>query len=77
MLGLVKSIRDWALYAINAGATCFDCGCAISVADIRHYEHPDGWQVAGYEKRQWLYFLCPRQTCQYQTSFDKLRIPKS
>ena len=73
----VKSIRDWALCAINAGATCFDCGEFLSVADIRHYEHPDGWQVTGYEKRRWLYFLCPNHKCQYETSFEKLKIPKN
>ena len=39
-----------------------------------HYSHADGWSVAGFDERQWLYFQCSQ--CAYQHSLDKLHIPR-
>lgn len=70
------NLREYAERALEKGAKCWSCGGAVSVSDIRHYGHSDGWKVDGFEKRQWLYFECLRRRCRYQTSFAKLNIPR-
>ncbi len=55
---------------------CKHCNTPFSRYDpIIHYQHPSGWIVPGYEKKQWLYIECPG--CQYQWSLWKLGVGKS
>lgn len=46
----------------------------LSNLPVQHYPHSGGWIIAGYEKRQWLYVVCPR--CGYQWALSKLGVPR-
>ncbi len=52
---------------------CPDCGFQFDPRSLEHYDHPGGWKVDGYTKRQWLYVEC--RPCKYQWSFTKLNVP--
>jgi len=51
------------------------CQAPIGNLPISHYDHENGWALTGFASRQWLYIVCPK--CRYQTSLEKLGIPKS
>lgn len=55
-------------------ATCHACGANIIGEAVHHYEHDGGWKVPGFEKRQWLYVVCPK--CQNQISLWKLGVAR-
>lgn len=70
------TLREYAEYALNRGAKCWCCHGQLKSANIRHYEHDGGWEVDRYAKRQWLFFVCPKYSCRYQTSFAAFGIPR-
>ncbi|MBI2624843.1 MAG: hypothetical protein HYW70_00690 [Candidatus Nealsonbacteria bacterium] len=49
---------------LTIGASCWNCE-----------NHDGGWEVKGFDKKQWLYYQCKK--CGYQTSFDKLGVPRN
>jgi hypothetical protein len=51
--------------------TCGWCQTDLSGVPIEHYDHDGGYEVPGYEKKQWLYITCPK--CHYQWALWKLR----
>ena len=48
------------------------CGCGYKFrrGDIRNYGHDHGWNIAGYQKKQWVYFHC--RACHYDTNLRKI-----
>ena len=42
---------------------------------VDHYDHAGGWEVLGFQQKQWLYVICTG--CGYQWNLGKLGIPKS
>lgn len=55
---------------------CKHCNTSFSKNDpILHYQHPSGWIVPGYEKKQWLFIVC--SNCGYQWALWKLGVGKS
>jgi len=53
----------------KAGAKFF-CGEPIHAGTVETYDHEGGVKVTGYEKLQWVYFVCPK--CGYQMALWKL-----
>jgi len=51
------------------GKYCIYCGCDLSTRGVRSYNHSGGYEVEGYEEKQWLSVICG---CQYEWSFVKL-----
>lgn len=52
---------------------CRWCGGKISnILDA--YPHSDGWEIAGYEGKQWLSRKCTK--CGYDWSLNKLGVPR-
>lgn len=49
---------------------CRHCSTPLPKKEIYHYQHPSGWIVSGYEKKQWLFIVCPK--CNHQWSLWKL-----
>jgi len=56
------------------GKRCRWCGCDLSDQEVKHYPHKAGWEVEGFEEKQWLYVVCP--CCNYQWALWKLGIPR-
>ena len=56
------------------GQKCRWCGTSLENCEIEHYPHEDGWEVEGFEERQWLYVTCPK--CGYQWSLWKFLVPR-
>jgi len=54
------------------GKKCKHCGEPLG--RIRAYEHDGGWKVDGFDRKQWLYTICPN--CEYQWALWKLGIPR-
>ena len=42
---------------------------------VDHYDHAGGWEVNGFQRKQWLYVICTG--CGYQWNLSKLGITKS
>lgn len=53
---------------------CFDCDYPLATVPLSHYEHSDGWLVDGFDKKLWLYAICPK--CRYESSLSKLYFTK-
>lgn len=66
------TIEDYVRMAIEKGAKCFRCKEPCQPESIQHYDHTWGWPVEGFDKLQWLFFVCKGESCHYETSFDKL-----
>ena len=62
-------------YGHKGSLTCV-CGFVFNPhrITIEHYDHDDGYEVEGYDKRQWLYITCPR--CNYQMALWKLGVKR-
>jgi len=56
---------------------CTFCGRKLPIRDsaIKMYPHDGGWNVNGYDKKQWLYIICPK--CGYQWALWKLGVSRS
>lgn len=67
-------LQEYVQLAIEKGAKCWDCGGPVTGADVRYYDHEEGWEVEGSLAKLWLYFKCRK--CHYETSFAKLRIER-
>lgn len=39
---------------------------------LAYYPHPDGLNIVGFDKPQWVYVVC--KNCEYQNSFEKLEL---
>lgn len=48
------------------------CGALLTYDDLEHYDHADGYNVAEFESKQWLYLKCDE--CGYQMALWKLGI---
>jgi len=46
---------------------------SLAKESVEHYPHNGGWNVEGFDKKQWLYITCPG--CGYQWALHKLNIP--
>ena len=55
------------------GKKCRWCGAELP-AKVEHYPHGDGWEVEGFQQKQWLYVVCPR--CGYSWALWKLGISR-
>lgn len=53
---------------------CKICNCELKSGKIYHYRHFSGWVVPGFDKKQWLFLVCPK--CQHQWSLCKLGVDK-
>ena len=42
---------------------------------VLSYDHQDGYEVEGFEKKQWLYLRCVK--CDYDWSLWKLGVPRA
>lgn len=55
--------------------TCRWCGEEhIDRQPISYYPHDGGWEVEGFNEKQWLYIVCPK--CEYQHALWKLGVPR-
>jgi len=52
---------------------CWNCKTPVKMGNMRHYQHHDGYVLAGHEKRQWIYYQCYEKYCEYQTSLQKFQ----
>ncbi|MEX0651926.1 MAG: hypothetical protein WD509_02415 [Candidatus Paceibacterota bacterium] len=68
------NLQEHAAKAIKDGANCWQCGKTPTESNIKSRPDKNGWDVDGFEDRQWIYFECTNGQCRYQTSFAKLRI---
>ena len=50
---------------------CKSCGTPLPRA-IKHYEHEGGWEVLGFQKKQWLFIEC--LNCEHEWSLNKLGV---
>lgn len=55
------------------GKRCLFCGEPLP-DKILHYDHDGGWDVLGFDKRQWLFIECDK--CHYQWALWKLGVPR-
>lgn len=53
---------------------CKFCSTELPVGCIEYYDHEQGWQVEGFQKKQWLYVTCKK--CGHQWSLEKLGISR-
>ena len=69
MIGRLNTLADYR--ALVRGKICRSCGTVL-MPEVNYYDHPDGWLVEGFEKKQWLYTEC--RGCGYQNALWKLDI---
>jgi hypothetical protein len=55
------------------GKSCRWCEYVLP-SEVRHYNHMGGWQVVGFQQRQWLSVRCDR--CSYDWSLEKLGVAR-
>jgi len=65
------NLKDYALRI--KGKRCLWCHALLKPI-VHRYPHKWGWEVEGFEERQWLFTICPR--CGYQWSLEKLGIKR-
>ena len=53
---------------------CAGCDTSLHGAPAVIGFHPAGWRLEGHQGRQWIAFHC--EICGYDTSLDKLGIPR-
>lgn len=53
---------------------CRWCAHTLQGEPVHYYEHSGGWTVAGFDKAQWLYIVCPH--CGYQWALWKLGVER-
>lgn len=50
-----------------------DCGFeGLDTLPIESYDHSGGWEVEGFQSKQWLYIHCPK--CDYDWALWKLGV---
>ena len=62
--------QQWADPTLHKGV----CPCCGDSSHWKVYDHPAGWNIAGFTHRQWVYLDCP--VCSIQTSWDKKGVPR-
>jgi hypothetical protein len=67
---LITSIEAEEIFAKLEITACKHCLTPLPHDVIHCYEHSNGWVVKGFEKKQWLFIICPK--CFYQWSLWKL-----
>lgn len=45
---------------LQRGGKCVNCGKPLRRGSIRSYDHADGIEVLGFQKKQWVYFHCSK-----------------
>jgi len=48
---------------------------SVYLGPIKYYNHEDGWKVFGFQKKQWLYRVCPK--CGHEWSLEHLDVLRS
>lgn len=48
--------------------------CEGELGPIEHYPHGAGWEVEGFDEKQWLYKKCLR--CKYDWALWKIGVPR-
>ena len=51
------SLEEIAQWVVESKAKCM-CGSFYSKEEIKSYDHEGGYIITGFEKKQWVYFLC-------------------
>ena len=76
VLPFARKISGLAFYQRQLkGKRCRWCDTRIENQPLQSYEHHGGYQVEGFEQKQWLYVTCPK--CKYQWSAVKLGIKEA
>jgi len=60
-------------YYMTQNARCGYCDGELA-AEVDHYNHDTGWEVAGFKEKQWLSRRCNK--CRYDWSLNKLECPR-
>lgn len=69
------TLDDFESILKNEGVRCRMCVESPKlVRDIEHYPHGAGWKVKGFDRKQWLYVVCP--DCGYEWALHKLGFPR-
>jgi len=63
------TLQEIANFVVEKKAKC-GCGYRFEQSDIGTYEHDYGIEVSGEERKQWVYFHCPR--CHYDLALWKI-----
>lgn len=71
---MILTLSEFRTLALSKHPECPDCG-EVFRGPVEHYSHPDGWRVADFGYRLWLYLTCAR--CRYGWSLWKLGIERS
>ena len=76
-LGNYHKLANDVLSAEYLCDTCHGTGeikqkVSLAHEPIKHYEHDGGWEMDGFNRKQWLYVECPN--CKYQWALHKLGI---
>ena len=67
------TLGDYAKMVI--GKNCFSCSKMFSLPiTLEHYPHTNGYDVAGFVEKEWLFVVCSNQKCKYQNSLESLGI---
>lgn len=56
------------------GKKCRWCGSGLN--PISHFDHDGGWDVDGFDKKQWLYAECSNRNCRYEWALWKLGVSR-
>ena len=70
----MKSLKEWSLSILTPN--CVNCRVRFpEPLVVDPYDHKDGWDVAGFDEKQWLSVYC--HNCGYDTSLNKIGVPRS
>jgi DNA-directed RNA polymerase subunit RPC12/RpoP len=64
-------LEDYA--RLVGGRRCPLCGARLP-AEVGHYPHGEGWEVEGFQQKQWLYVVCP--SCGHECALWKIGISR-
>lgn len=70
---MVLSLQEYK--KLIEGKTCRWCGTELT-GELNYYKHDNGWEVAEFDNRQWLYVTCPNSKCQYDWALWKLGVSR-
>jgi len=74
--GYSMSLQEIAQHVVKKETACPVCQRKFRPGDINHYPHDGGWNICGFAKKQWVYFVC--KACTITLNLNKiLRIIES
>jgi len=62
-----QDIAEWVFKRIIR-KICKNCNTLLSRKRMMHYDHPKGWTIPSYGKKQWVYLTCKKCGCQWSLS---------